>query len=133
MKKIVFVDFSLNKNKTNTRARRVRMLHKDSISSLMIVKKQSITLFKISRNREHKSGRMPTKKPLSLLGISRRTIPSIDEILRGFTQRVAKKKGGKTQHSVSPWHSERQEKKEGSMAAHVVLSYIYTYIRIFFK
>jgi len=80
---------------------------------------------------------MPTKKPLSLLGISRRTIPSVDEILRGFTQRVAKKKGGKTQHrSISPWHSGRQEKKEGSMATHVILSYIYiythTYIYVYF-
>lgn len=112
----------------------MRLPYKDSTSSLMIINKQSITLFKIDRNREHKSGRMPTKKPLSLLGISRRTIPSIDEILRGFAQRVAKKKGEKTQHrSISPWHSGRQEKKEGSMAAHVVLSYIYTYIRIFFK
>lgn len=125
--------FFLSLNKKHTYALNEAALRRFNIL-FYDYNKPFITLFKTDSDREHKSGRMPTKKPLSLLGISRRTIPSVDEILRGFTQRVAKKKGGKTQHrSISPWHSVQQEKKEGSMAAHVVLSYIYTYIRIFFK
>jgi len=84
---------------------------------------------------------VPTKKPLSLSGISRRTIPRpLYEILHGI---CTTKKG--LEVGAGGWAGGQKNtgasllgipggkrKKEGSMAAHVALSYMYTHIHVHF-
>lgn len=108
-------------------------LHIYNIPLVIIINNSSRVISEIDRDREHKRRQMPTKKPLFLGGISRRTIPPADEILHGFTERVAKKKGKKAHTGVSLSLAFRAggEKSRIHGSTRCVLSLICTYLCIF--